>query len=57
MLQELIAPTSVEFFSKDWEWLGDKKSLEGHIHEITGIPAKALPGNFLSDFSVTERLA
>jgi hypothetical protein len=55
-LQELLAPASVEFFSKDWEQLGDKKSLERHIHEITGIPVKALQGSPLSNFSVTERL-
>ena len=28
----------VEFFSKEGELLGDKRSLERHIHEITGIP-------------------
>jgi hypothetical protein len=55
-LQELIAPASVEFFSNDWEKLGNKKSLERHIHEITGIPVKALQGSPLSDFSVTERM-
>jgi hypothetical protein len=56
-LQELIAPKSIEFFSKDGGFLGDKKSLERHICEITGIPAKALQGHALSDFSVSERLA
>ncbi len=55
-LQELIAPTSVEFFSKEGEQLGDKRSLERHIHDITGIPVKALQGSSLSDFSVTERM-
>jgi hypothetical protein len=55
-LQELLAPASVEFFSKDWEQLGDKKSLERHIHETTGISVKALQGSPLSNFSVTERL-
>jgi hypothetical protein len=55
-LQELLAPASVEFFSKDWEHLGDKKSLERLIYEITGIPVKALQGSPLSKFSVTERL-
>src|SRR5271155_352128 len=55
-LQELIAPASVEFFSKDWEQLGNKASLERHIREITGIPVKALQGFPLSDFSVTERM-
>ena len=55
-LQELIAPRLVEFFSKDRELLGDKKSLERHIYEITGIPSKALQGSPLADFSVTERM-
>ena len=55
-LQELLAPASVEFFSKDWEQLGNKKSLEQFIHEITGIPIRALQGSALSYFSVSERL-
>ncbi|KAK3953026.1 hypothetical protein QBC32DRAFT_128536, partial [Pseudoneurospora amorphoporcata] len=55
-LQELIAPTIVEFFSKEGERLGDKKSLEQEIHEITGIPQKAFQGVPLSDFSVAERM-
>lgn len=56
-LQELIAPTLVEFFSKDRELLGDKKSLERHIGEITRIPSKALRGGPLAEFSVTERMS
>ena len=56
-LQELIAPRSVEFYSRDWDFLGDKISLEGYICEITGIPAKALQGNALSDFSIPERMS
>jgi hypothetical protein len=55
-LQELIAPASVEFFSKDWENIGNKKSLERHIHEMTGIPVKALQKSPLSAFTVTERM-
>jgi NACHT domain len=55
-LQELIAPASVEFFSMEGRRLGDKKSLERQIHEITGIPARALQGGPLSHFSVTERM-
>ncbi|KAI9775341.1 MAG: hypothetical protein M1839_001257 [Geoglossum umbratile] len=55
-LQELIAPTSVEFFSKNWELLGDKKSLERHICEITRIPSKVLRGSPLAEFSATERM-
>jgi hypothetical protein len=56
-LQELIAPASVEFFSEEGELLGNKKVLERQICEITGIPVKALRGNTLSDFSVTERMS
>jgi hypothetical protein len=56
-LQELIAPTSVEFFSEDWEHMGDKTSLEQHICQITGIPGKALRGSPLSDLIVTERMS
>ena len=56
-LQELLAPASVDFFSKEGELLGTKTSLERHICEITGIPAKALRGTPLSNFSVAERMS
>ena len=56
-LQELIAPTSVEFFSKNREFLGDKKSLERCICERTRIPSKALQGGPLAKFSITERMS
>ena len=56
-LQELIAPASVEFFSVEGERLGDKKSLERQIHEITGITAQALQGSPLSHFSVNKRMS
>lgn len=56
-LQELIAPKTVGFFSKEGELLGNKKSLERHICEVTGIPVKALKGDSLSRFSVTERMS
>jgi hypothetical protein len=56
-LQELIAPPLVEFFSSEWQRLGDKKSLEQQIHEITGIAVQALQGRALSQFSITERMA
>ena len=55
-LQELIAPPSVEFFSLEGKLLGDKKSLERQVHEITGIPVQALQGSPLSHFSVFERI-
>lgn len=55
-LQELIAPKSVEFFSAQHERIGDKKSLEQQIHEITGIPVTALQGSPLSQFTIDERM-
>ncbi|OCK73542.1 HET-domain-containing protein [Lepidopterella palustris CBS 459.81] len=56
-LQELLAPSSVEFFSRECKRLGDKRSLMQQIHEITGIPELALQGAPLSQFSVNERLS
>jgi hypothetical protein len=55
-LQELIAPVVVEFFSQDGKLLGDKRSLEKLIQEITRIPIQALQGNPFSDFSIAERI-
>ena len=55
-LQELVAPVLVEFYSQEGEQLGNKRSLERDIHEVTGIPVKALRGSPLSDFSIPERM-
>ncbi|KAM0458291.1 hypothetical protein ACHAPV_006102 [Trichoderma viride] len=54
-LQELLAPSSVEFFTQDGRRLGDKRTLEQQIHEITGITVKALCENELSQFDTEER--
>jgi hypothetical protein len=56
-LQELIAPPSAGFFSKDCRRLGDKSSLERQIHDITGITIPALQGRALSDFSIADRMS
>jgi hypothetical protein len=55
-LQELLAPSTVEFFSQECKKLGDKMSLKSLIHKITSIPFGALEGTPLSQFSVNERL-
>jgi archaellum biogenesis ATPase FlaH len=55
-LQELLAPRIVEFFSEEWDKLGDKMLLKSLIHKITSISCKALDGAPLSQFSVNERL-
>ena len=56
-LQELIAPTLIDFFSSEGERLGNKMTLEPVIHEITGIATSALRGDTLSNFSIDERLS
>ncbi|KAH8800784.1 hypothetical protein F5884DRAFT_741347 [Xylogone sp. PMI_703] len=56
-LQELLAPRSVEFFSREHERLGDKSSLKQQIHKITGIPIPALQGARLFQFTVDERFS
>jgi hypothetical protein len=54
-LQELLAPRSVEFFTRDRQRLGDKISLGQEIHDVTGIAIEALQGAPLSQFDVKER--
>ncbi|RMZ81359.1 hypothetical protein DV738_g2165, partial [Chaetothyriales sp. CBS 135597] len=55
-LQELLAPTLVEFFSLEGDRLGSKQSLEAIIHDVTGIPRAALRGRPLDGFSRDERM-
>ncbi|KAG9197705.1 hypothetical protein G6514_001132, partial [Epicoccum nigrum] len=54
-LQELLAPSVVEFFSRDWHKLGDRVSLNTQIHEVTTIPFRVLEGAPLSQSSIDER--
>jgi tetratricopeptide (TPR) repeat protein len=54
-LQELIAPVSVEFFSREGYPLGDKALLDQLLHEITNIPLTALRNCPLHEFSTSER--
>ncbi|KAK5110236.1 hypothetical protein LTR85_001306 [Meristemomyces frigidus] len=53
-LQELLAPSNVEFFSRGWEWLGNKISLKSWISQTTSISPEALDGAPLSQFSVND---
>jgi hypothetical protein len=55
-LQELLAPTSVEFFSQEGKRLGNKETLETQLHDLTNIPTPALHGKSLSQFSIDERM-
>jgi hypothetical protein len=56
-LQELIAPTSIEFFSVEDKQLGNKDSIVQEIHEITGISIQALQGSPLSGFNINKRIS
>ncbi|KAK5110490.1 hypothetical protein LTR85_001019 [Meristemomyces frigidus] len=54
-LQELIAPSALEFYSRNGKRLGSKATLKLQIAEITGIPVKALSGRDLANFTMQER--
>ncbi|KIM68400.1 hypothetical protein SCLCIDRAFT_105698, partial [Scleroderma citrinum Foug A] len=41
-LQELIAPSDIQFLNKDWQSIGDKRMLAPTLHNITGIPEHIL---------------
>lgn len=57
-LQELLAPTSVVFYSRQGRRIGDRTSLAQRIHQATNIPTKALTGKMaLSMFSVEEKFS
>jgi hypothetical protein len=56
-LQELIAPNSVEFYSREGYLLGNKLSLKETLCEVTGIASEALEGTDLNQFSIEERLS
>lgn len=56
-LQELIAPTSIFFFSKEKAFLGNKKTLGSTISVVTQVPIRALQGLEVSYFTVDERLS
>ncbi|KAI4609127.1 hypothetical protein J4E83_008768 [Alternaria metachromatica] len=58
-LQELLAPSSVEFFTVDGERLGDRQTLSQAIRQATSISWRALKTTplHLSDFSIDERLS
>lgn len=56
-LQELLAPSDVQFFSKEGKFLGDKSSLSQQIHDITGIELEALRSSTISYFSIDTRFS
>ena len=55
-LQELIAPVSVDFFSREGLRIGDKASLDQLLHDITDVPLAVLHNCPLEQFSTSERI-
>ena len=41
-LQEMIAPSDVQFFNENWEHIGTKKTRAPMLSNITGVPAQIL---------------
>ncbi|KAI5991873.1 hypothetical protein EDD15DRAFT_1063019 [Pisolithus albus] len=41
-LQELIAPTDLQFFNKDWQAIGNKRDLASTLEKITRVPSGVL---------------
>ncbi|KIK28106.1 hypothetical protein PISMIDRAFT_605388 [Pisolithus microcarpus 441] len=41
-LQELIAPDDLQFFSRDWKGIGNKRSRATELKRITGVPVRVL---------------
>lgn len=56
-LQELLAPTHVQFFDQNWTFLADKHSLRNELGEITSIPENALLNFQSEDFGVAEKMS
>lgn len=57
-LQELLAPTHVEFFDRDFRFIGSKAQLSRALSEITGIASRFLDGRYrIHDASVATRMS
>ncbi|KAK7440030.1 hypothetical protein VKT23_017281 [Stygiomarasmius scandens] len=56
-LQELVAPRTVIFFNKHWEWIGDKCGFRDDICLLTTIPRTVLSGEqSIQDVDVIARM-
>lgn len=57
-LQELIAPNELEFFDKNWRYLGDRYDLTEEVKGITGIPTSVLHTFLLpSHYCIVARMS
>lgn len=56
-LQELLAPLTIVFYSKDWIEIGTKSSLQEIISSVTGISEDILLGSNRDVVSVAKRMS
>lgn len=56
-LQELIAPSRVDFFDRNWKFVVSKRSFLEPLSSITGVDEKALEGVPLRTFSIAKRMS
>ncbi|KAK7469151.1 hypothetical protein VKT23_003641, partial [Stygiomarasmius scandens] len=57
-LQELLAPQTVIFFNKYWQYIGDKHESRNQIHQKTGIPLDVLSGErTIQDIDMLVRMS
>ncbi|KAG9186168.1 hypothetical protein G6011_02724 [Alternaria panax] len=57
-LQELVAPSEVFFYGKEWRYIDGKTSLSRILQRITGIGASVLLGyQSIGDQSIAERMS
>ncbi|KAK3389387.1 heterokaryon incompatibility protein-domain-containing protein [Podospora didyma] len=57
-LQELLAPSNIVFYLKDWQLLGTKNALAVLISEVTGIDEVCLhKRKRLDEYSIAQRMA
>ncbi|KAF5007522.1 hypothetical protein FDECE_6169 [Fusarium decemcellulare] len=55
-LQELIAPQSLSFYSKEWIFVASRNDVAKDIESVTGISARTLLGQGLAGISVHQRM-
>ena len=48
-LQEMIAPSNLQFFNKTWQVIGDKRTLARTLKKITGVPQHILRDGLYGD--------
>jgi hypothetical protein len=56
-LQELIAPSKIEFYAADWTEIGTKWSLHSLIQDITGIPSEVLQKQNLASYTIAQKMS